>query len=198
MQTWFTSDLHADHKNIISYTNRPWNNVTEMIDGLINNWNSVVAPGDLVYNLGDFCFGRAQTVADICARLNGTIRLIRGNHDANWLKDMAKKNIVIPNLEWVKDYYMAKIQDGKEAQRIVLFHYPIAIWDGRHHGAFHLHGHSHSGFPQSSTSKYADVGVDTCWLPTHKPHTPYSYNEVKELMSTKVFKSLDHHNEDTD
>ena len=81
---WFTSDLHFHHTNILKYCNRPWATVEEM-----NNWNSVVKPGDDVYCLGDFCFGGVEKLESIlCARkedgsklLNGRIHLILGNHD---------------------------------------------------------------------------------------------------------------------
>lgn len=50
---WFTSDLHLNHSKIIEYCNRPFSNIEEMNEMLINNWNSVVKPKDIVFCLGD-------------------------------------------------------------------------------------------------------------------------------------------------
>ena len=54
---FFTSDTHFDHKNILRFCNRPWETVEEMNQGLIDNWNSVVGPDDIVFHLGDVSFG---------------------------------------------------------------------------------------------------------------------------------------------
>jgi len=39
---FFTSDLHFYHYNIIQFCNRPFKNLHQMHDTLIENWNSVV------------------------------------------------------------------------------------------------------------------------------------------------------------
>jgi len=55
-KTWFTSDTHFGHFNIIEYCNRPFKTVDEMNSKLIRFWNERVKPDDIVYFLGDFCF----------------------------------------------------------------------------------------------------------------------------------------------
>ena len=48
----------------------------------MDNWNSVVKPGDKVYHLGDVTFGNKENyIKNIHKRLNGKKRLIVGNHD---------------------------------------------------------------------------------------------------------------------
>lgn len=74
-------DCHFGHRNIIKYCNRPFNNVEEMTEGLIKNWNSVVSKNDIVYVVGDFALCGKQKIIEIGNRLNGRKRLILGNHD---------------------------------------------------------------------------------------------------------------------
>lgn len=81
MATYFTSDTHFNHTNILTYCARPWSTVEEMNEGLIQNWNEVVGPEDTVYHLGDFAMGNRKLIPEILSRLNGRIVLVRGNHD---------------------------------------------------------------------------------------------------------------------
>lgn len=78
---WLISDTHFGHDNIIKYCNRPFKDHAEMDEKLIDNWNSVVKPGDKVYHLGDVFFGDREYFQKLWAKLNGSKRLIVGNHD---------------------------------------------------------------------------------------------------------------------
>ena len=56
MKTFFIADTHFGHKNIIKYCNRPFANIEEMNETLIENWNKAVSAEDAVYILGDFAY----------------------------------------------------------------------------------------------------------------------------------------------
>ena len=75
MKTFVVSDMHFDHANIIKLANRPFSDVNEMNDKIIENWNSVVSAGDMVYILGDITMGKSVvTVFEFLAKKD--IRLI--------------------------------------------------------------------------------------------------------------------------
>ena len=81
VNTWFTSDTHFYHANIIKYCNRPFADVEEMNKALVDNWNSIVGNDDIVWHLGDFALGKKENVLEILPKLNGKINLVMGNHD---------------------------------------------------------------------------------------------------------------------
>ena len=88
-RTFLISDLHFGHDNVYKFTKskedyqriRPWaSNSAEGDEILIEKWNSVVNRNDLVFVVGDVTFKR-QSLKEIMPRLNGTKKLIAGNHD---------------------------------------------------------------------------------------------------------------------
>ncbi len=78
---FFTSDQHFGHKNIIKFSNRPFNSVEEMDEMMIQRWNEKVGETDEVYHLGDVGLASSGKLRKILERLNGKIYLIKGNHE---------------------------------------------------------------------------------------------------------------------
>ena len=54
--TYFTSDQHFGHFNIIRLCQRPFGSLEEMDAVLLERWNAKVKPDDVVYVLGDLFF----------------------------------------------------------------------------------------------------------------------------------------------
>lgn len=183
--TFFTSDTHFGHANIIRFCNRPFKNVEEMDEVLIENWNQVVSDDDTVFHLGDFAFGGSNVWKSIIPRLNGHINLIIGNHDRKNLRQgyMSSFGMVVPQL-----------QIEIEGNPIYLNHYPFLCYGGSYRGVWQLFGHVHSGpnaegldisrlktlFP----TQY-DVGVD------NNDYAPISYKEVKGKIEFQKNEGLD-------
>lgn len=159
MTTWFTSDLHFGHKNIIKYCSRPWASTKDMDQALIDNWNSVVKPEDEVWNLGDVGFTcKAEYLRDCLHVLNGTHHVIRGNHDGllvrlDGMGAVSLHDVVIhrDSVEEIKLY----------DQEITLCHYAMREWHHALRGTWHLFGHTHALLPPFGKS--VDVGVDNAW-----------------------------------
>lgn len=192
-ETFFTSDTHFHHANIIRYSNRPFKNVVEMNDTIINNWNAVVTKDDVVYHLGDFAFGREDYHIDmILQRLNGYIIFIEGNHDKLTRRNKSK----------FYNYYYGHHEITLYEQHIVMNHYPMLVWNKKHHGSWMLCGHTHYNLPVSrkdsmELGKLLDVGVDG------NDYKPYSFDDLKRIMNTKPMMSKnvlfsDHHGRETD
>jgi calcineurin-like phosphoesterase family protein len=169
MNTFFTSDTHFGHGNIIKYCNRPFKTSYEMDTAIVERWNTIVMPGDTVYHLGDFAFGRDATseyISKLAKKLSGDIHLIHGNHEK-----------IAKSMKWffksMKDYDEIEVQ----GQRIVLFHYGLRTWHHDLRGTWHLYGHSHGGL--APYGKSTDVGVDS-WN-----FTPVSFEQLKEYMDMR-------------
>ncbi len=78
-KVFFIADTHFSADPIRRYENRPFENVTQMDEEMIQNWNQIVSKEDVIYVLGDF--GAEQKEGQVLKRLNGTKYLVKGNHD---------------------------------------------------------------------------------------------------------------------
>lgn len=182
--TFFTSDTHFNHANIIKFCNRPFKDVEQMNDVMIANWNSVIGKDDTVFHLGDFCLGGAAEWTKILDRLNGKIFLIMGNHD---LKNIRQG--FISRFEHVA--MQMRIEIGKK--RIYLCHYPFLCFEGSYKDdVWQLFGHVHTrrsnsgidaGRLQYLYPTQYDVGVD------NNNFTPVSFGQVKRIIDKQVEQS---------
>ncbi|MBU2852943.1 metallophosphoesterase [Acidithiobacillus ferriphilus] len=147
-QTWFTSDLHLGHKNIIQYCQRPFASVEEMDHALIRAWNDRVEANDTVYVLGDFAFESGVKARSALRQLAGRKILILGNHDRS--NDWAGEG-------WAEVHEAKLIEVGHT--RLYLHHYPLRDWPGKWQRTIHLYGHVHGRLEPVPGSM--DVGVDS-------------------------------------
>jgi len=167
--TWFTSDFHFGHFNIIRYCNRPFASTEEMDACILDRMNAHVKQNDTLYFLGDFCMGSVEKVAAYRKGLScKTIHFADGNHD----KVTRKLQHLFSS--WSS---LSEIQLGK--QRIVLCHYAMRVWPHHARGAWQLYGHSHRNLPDDPLSLSMDVGVDS------HDFGPWPFDEVNAIMKAK-------------
>ena len=186
MTIHLTADQHFGHENIIKYCERPFSNIDEMDNAIVNNWNSVVYCFDTVFCLSDVTFGGMPYFKEYMARLNGTI-IILGNawhHDGRWIEQVKLWRIENAIPLSIGSQKMKAITDVRTAtgERVylappmavietsdyrigshktlvaTLSHFPLAVWPRKHYGAVHFHGHSHGTY--KAEGRILDVGVD--------------------------------------
>lgn len=100
-RTWFTSDHHLGHDNIITLSGRPFGTVEEMNEVLIERHNEVVRKNDLVWVLGDVAMGKIKETLPLWARFNGRKILVAGNHDRCFAGAQADPGL---RARWVNAY----------------------------------------------------------------------------------------------
>lgn len=166
---WFTSDLHLNHRAVVSMCERLFESVDEMNDILINNFNECVKKNDTVYILGDIAHRTPVTeVNNFISRLNGKKILCKGNHDKRYDSSL---------FEGIYDF----LEISVHGVNISLMHYPMMSWPKSRHGSIHLHGHIHSKGDYNLQQKEEgilryDVGIDA------NNFFPVSITEIKEFF----------------
>lgn len=190
---FFTSDTHFGHKRIpefCPYTRPQGVSPEEMDEIMIKRWNEVVPKNGTVFNLGDVTFWRDyDKLANIYRRLNGQHHIILGNHDELVIENR-RRLIDDGFVQSIRDYHEIRV----EGHKVNLFHFPMAVWNKNHHGAFHLYGHCHGSF--KAVGKQMDVGWDT--LDLGKPFVdhipgPISWQQVYDCLSKREKVVQDHH-----
>jgi calcineurin-like phosphoesterase family protein len=183
---YFTSDLHAFHKNISKFTDRKLvTSVEDHESWLTNIWNSKVTNSDLVYILGDLSFGKYNETVEFLKSLNGQKIVIKGNHDnERHLSRLVSEKII---LTW-KLYDEIDIQGTKAC----LMHFPIASWHKQHYGSYMLFGHSHGMF--QGQGKTLDVGIDSAYKIFGK-HKLFSEDIVSFMQHKEIYIADSHRKE---
>jgi calcineurin-like phosphoesterase family protein len=169
---YFTADTHFGHANIIKYCHRPFKTADEMDETMIENWNKSVKDSDIVYLIGDMCFGR-EHYFKIKARLKGKIFLIEGDHDKDLRGDPTAFNLIGK----VSLLNMNKHNGLPDKMCITLCHWSMRVWAKSHYNSWHLFGHSHGGL--QPVGKSWDVGVD------NNNFTPLSLDQIIEIMKIR-------------
>lgn len=168
-EIWVTSDTHFCHENILGFSGPNgetrgdhFRSINHMNEALINNWNSVVKPGDKVYHLGDVFIGNKEHFKRLWPRLNGRKRLIVGNHDD--IKFLASGGFFDKIEMWriFKEFNM------------VLTHVPIHV-DNFRAVEYNVHGHIH--YQKSPTPNHICVCVE---------HTGFTPIHIEEIINSQT------------
>ena len=131
---YYTADNHLGHKNVIEMCNRPFEDISDMNEQMIQRWNAKVKGNDIVYIIGDMFF-RCLNPEDILKRLKGKKRLVLGNHDGSWISKVDLK-MYFDSVE-----NMVEFSDGERG--LTLCHYPLLTWKHAKKN-YMIHGHIHN------------------------------------------------------
>lgn len=175
MARFFTSDLHFKHKNIIPYCLRPYDDVDEMGEAIIAQWNSQVKPGDDVYMIGDFSINKKLPLnKELVSRLNGNKHIILGNHDTGFNTLHKNKDCASTHAKLASKYLEAgwvfvdivKYMMLKDGTHIVMTHLPPGNGHDNRYSDYKLvnnpafnyvHGHLHGHYRKKKNM------VDVCY-----------------------------------
>jgi calcineurin-like phosphoesterase family protein len=107
---------------------RDFDSINEMNHTIIENWNRVVGPKDIVVHLGDVVFGKRNLF--LLSHLNGRKILVKGNHDH------------FPIQMYLEHFEDIRAMDVRKKENILFTHLPVhfseMFWCGRN-----AHGHTH-------------------------------------------------------
>lgn len=161
---WLISDTHFNHENMLEFESstrgKLFTDVNHMNEIMIDNWNKTVKPGDKVYHLGDVFFGDKEQFKKLWPRLNGSKRLIVGNHDD--IKFLSSGG-------FFQKVYMWRIFKEHD---MVLTHVPI-MPDNFRKVNYNVHGHIHD--MKSPSPRHFCVCVEQI------NYTPIHIEEVQKL-----------------
>ena len=171
---YYTSDLHFGHENIIRMCNRPFADIDEMDEALIENWNATVHNNDTVYIMGDLIFKASRSPVEYLSRLKGKKHLILGNHDKTWVGDKELHRF------FEEITRLTVINTG--AGLASLCHFPMMDFEGR----YLVHGHIHASTDDEywsllkASDRTLNAGVDI------NGYRPVTFEEL--LANNKRFK----------
>jgi len=129
---WLWSDLHFGHKNIIDFSERPYDDVEQMNEHLVANFNDYVKEDDISIWVGDVAFGSTEFANNILDQCNGYKILIVGNHDFHKKK--------LRDLNFNEVHLISHIET--QGVDLVLTHYPMFNLPLPY---INVHGHIHAG-----------------------------------------------------
>ena len=170
---YFWSDPHFSHKNVIQYCNRPFENISEMNNKLIENFRNKVPVNEdnEVFILGDI-----WDPEPLCNLADYNMSLILGNHDRNCkalnrIKDCINKyhlNLTIYRYPIIIQHY------------IILSHEPI---EGLNRNSFFLNicGHVHNSIILNDKSWYSGNRYWNACVEMND-YAPVSLDEIIEKM----------------
>lgn len=136
---WLTSDTHFLHNKDFIYIARGFNSIEEMNAVIVEHWNTIIQPDDVVYHLGDVMMSTdIESGLRLVSQLNGRKYLAYGNHDSNRRIEAFRNSNLFEDIQMgYRIIYKKKI--------LILSHYPQMVANGDDKTPIYsIHGHTHS------------------------------------------------------
>jgi len=168
MSIFFTADTHFGHVNILHHANRPFATIKEHDDYLIEQWNNMVHPGDMIYVLGDFAW---RDHAQYRHALHGKVVLIKGSHD-RMSQDVLRLFTEVHDGMLIRNF---------DKHLICMTHCAMLVWESSHYGAINLYAHSHGRIRETDDRRRMDIGVDV-WQ-----YRPVPLELILAIMDKRTF-----------
>jgi calcineurin-like phosphoesterase family protein len=167
MKIFLTSNQQFGRAGAIKAYNRPFDNVDEMDEYLIAQWNRTVTHEDTVFVLGNFAWDpeKGETASK---RLNGTIFVIPGEWDKA-IKDISKtkgSNV---------SYVAVGIKELPSLESI-LSYWPLVDWPKKKKGWVSFIGHPGKKYKSNHKENIANVRCDD-----------WDFKPVDMLQITKLY-----------
>ena len=191
-KTFFISDLHFGHNNVLKFDNRPYFTIKEHDEDLVGRWNTAVSREDTVYILGDVSWYDAEPTIDLLNRLNGSKNLIVGNHDQKLVKNRRFRDCFLD----IADYKEISVSAGNAVHQLVLCHYPIPCFNRHFYGAYHLYGHVHNSFEWNMMEHFKAEMTQLYSKPCNMynvgcmiPYMDYTPRTLEEIVCSNITRS---------
>lgn len=173
---YFSSDWHLGHSNVIKFSSRPFESLSQMDSIIINNMISPLKEGDEFFFLGDLTWN-VETGLRFFQSIPAGVKFhwIIGNHDYDkYLKPFTEYCASVSHIKELK---------SGDGQHIVLCHYPMISFNHSHHNGWQLYGHHHiqangrdNLFPHFS-GKRMNLNLE------FHDYKPLTLNQIKTYMA---------------
>ena len=169
---YFIADLHFGDLNIMKIENRPFCDVDEMADTIVNNWNNIVSSDDEVFIAGDIAGVRPvnkDALLRFLEQLNGRITIIAGNHDKDIIEDLRIWGYNVSEYPILIDGFW------------IVSHEPVYIVNKGPYANIFGHVHANPMYKTVSNRSY-------CVCVERNNYTPVSFDEIKKKVYAEDYK----------
>jgi len=176
---WFSSDWHIGHKNVLKYSDRPFECIEDMNEIIIDNMMSPLKKGDIFYYLGDIGYGK-EAYWMINNRIPRGVQFfwIPGNHDKKLTHFTKNNNNKIQIAPPIMDIAL-------KGNKVTLCHYPMLTWNQSHRNAWQLFGHHHINGHGSDQLDNFTKGKQLNVCCEFHDYNPLSEERIVALMQQK-------------
>jgi len=172
MAIFLIANCQFGRASIINQNKRPFGNVIDMNEEMIQRWNTVVTDEDDVIHLGNFAWD-PSTAEEALGRLNGRkILLLPGEHDQAILdlhaKGMLPSNSTLTN----------RIYDQKKIKATFTY-WPLLEWPSKKDGNYLYYGYYDPKYKSDHKKKMINMACEF-WN-----YTPHKVDSLIKLFNDK-------------